>query len=284
MTLDPKTIIQSADIPSIPSVLQEVLALADNPRTTASQLEKLVSQEPALVAQLLRWVNSAFYSLPRRVSSVSHAMILLGFSTVKSIASGMILINAFDNISGLSAEYVNSIWKHTLMAANYIKIFAKKEPTTKQDDLFLAAMIHDVGYLVMRQYFRKKYDPLVEENPFPTPERENEELGVDHVLLGTELLTEWKFPEEVIHLVKHHHDKEEFSGAAVDIAYLELADRFAYEKDIETFLKDFLELEEEEWSEEFKTWFQVIKWSKDDLKDVEDRIVNSNRMVAQLIK
>ena len=127
-------IVQSAEIPSIPHILQQILSLADSPRTSSSDLEKYVAQEPALVAQMLKWVNSAAYAVPQRVSSVTHAMIMLGFSTVKSIASGMILVNTFDDMSGLDKQFVNHVWKHTLSSAAIMKVISKAEANSKKDD------------------------------------------------------------------------------------------------------------------------------------------------------
>lgn len=235
MSVNPKTIIQTADLPPVPHVLQQVLALADNPRTTGADLEKIVVQEPTLVAQMLKWVNSAFYSLPQRVSSVSHAMILLGFSTVKSIASGLVLIRAFDDLTGLNKDFVGKVWKHTLTSANIGKFLAGAETTAVRDDIFLALMIHDVGYLVLSQYFQVKYDPLIAEADFPSPESELQTVGVDHAMVGSELLVEWKFPERVIDLVRYHHSREGYEGDVRLFPYIEIADDLGMQKDLKKF-------------------------------------------------
>ncbi|OVE82801.1 hypothetical protein BVY03_00035, partial [bacterium K02(2017)] len=235
MIQNPELIVQAAEIPSIPKVLQQILSLADRPSTSSADLEKYVTQEPALVAQLLKWVNSAAYALPQRVSSVAHAMILLGFSTVKSIASGMVLVNAFEEVNGLSKEYVRHIWEHTLTAAAFIKILTKRENNTRKDDFFLAAIIHDVGYLVLRQYFGEKYDKLISKDPYPSFQSEQDLLGTNHVEIGVELLMEWKFPENVIELVKYHHDDEGFEGPKTDLYYLKVSDDLAYKGNIEEY-------------------------------------------------
>ena len=237
MTVSAKTIVQSADIPPIPGLLQQILSLADDPRTTSSQLEKLVSQEPSLAAKLLKWVNSAQYALAKRVNSVGHAMVLLGFSTVKSVASGMILINAFDDLHGVSKQVVRGIWEHTLLAANFTKILTRREPISKQDDLFLAAMIHDVGHLVMYQYFSKKYEALAKTVFFPLAEEEIQVFGVDHAQISAELLEQWRFPEDVIYLVKSHHKPRSFPGPAKDISYLIVCDKLSEQTDLTNFLK-----------------------------------------------
>lgn len=277
MSLDPKTIIQSAEIPSIPHVLQQILSLADNPRTSSTDLEKYVTQEPALVAQLLKWVNSAAYSLPQRVSSIAHAMIILGFSTVKSIASGMVLVNAFDDITGLPKEFVEHVWKHTLTAAAIIKIVSKKEAVAKRDELFLSAMIHDVGYMVMYQYFGDKYAKLAKNEPYPTVQSEKKLFGIDHMQIGSALLEEWNFPPMVINLVKQHHgfeDAEEDDNKDIqrDLYYLKLSDHLAEMDDI----NDILAEEDQELVDpDFIEELQEIGWTWAELRGTQEEIQDS---------
>lgn len=278
--INTKTIIQTAEIPSIPHVLQQILSLADNPRTSSSDLEKYVTQEPALVAQLLKWVNSAAYSLPQRVSSISHAMIILGFSTVKSIASGMILVNAFDDISGLSKEFVSKIWKHTLSAAAIMKILCKKEDPKARDDLFLAAMIHDVGYMVLRQYFGDSYDALFKKEEYPSPSLEQSKFKINHAEIGAELLTEWKFPESVISLVRYHHDFEEFEGDTKFLHYLRVADFMAEEENLTAFFDE----EEEHLDMQFVDDLHAIGWTWAQIKKQQEDLLESLKTTENMAK
>ncbi|MBF0104279.1 MAG: HDOD domain-containing protein [Deltaproteobacteria bacterium] len=277
----PELIVQSAEIPSIPKVLQQILALADRPTTSSADLEKYVTQEPALVVQLLKWVNSAAYALPQRVSSVAHAMILLGFSTVKSIASGMVLVNAFDEVTGLSKDYVRHVWRHTLAAAAFIKILTTKENNTRKDDFFLAAMLHDVGYLVLKQYFADKYNELLERAPYPSDQAEREVLGIDHVEVGAALLKDWKFAETVIDLVRHHHKSDdEYEGVKKDLYYLKISDELATKGD----MKEYLFLKENLVEIDFLHMLRVIGWRWVDLQAETDNILQSLSTVEKLFE
>lgn len=278
MSTNPLTIIQTAEIPPIPAVLQQILAMADNPNTTSAQLEKLVSQEPALVAQLLKWVNSAYYSLPKRVSSISHAMILLGFSTVKSIASGLMLINAFEDMELQDRNFVHQVWQHTLLTANFTKILAQREPISKQDDFFLAGMIHDVGYIVLREYFGKKYQTLIAKNPFPTPQEEDALLGVNHTVIGTALLKEWHFPEEVTELVRCQHAPDNYMGQKREIAFLTASDNLANQKNLRHF---FLKEEHQVDKEELKI-IQLTGWDWPRLKASKQKFLDASDMTQKL--
>lgn len=219
-----KTIIEAAEIPSIPHILQSILSLADDPRTSSSDLEKLVTKEPGLITHLLQLVNSAYYCLPQRISSIKHSMILLGFSTVKCIAAGLVLIDTFNNLTGLDKGYVIRVWRHGLQMANLMALLTRRETLSKRDDLFLAAMIHDVGHLVMSQHFKKEYHAAIREEPFPTPEAESRAFGVHHEEVAAAFLDGWKFPESVIAMVRHHHSPASYDGDRRDIDFLDLAE------------------------------------------------------------
>ncbi len=213
-------IVEGAEIPSVPHVLIEILALASDPGSSGRQLEKKIETEPGLVSHLLKTVNSAYHSLPRKVTSIRHAIALLGFSTVKSIASGLALIDAFNNLSHLSQQYVITVWKQSLASAGLTKILAGSRPRDKQDELFLAAMVHNVGHLVLAEYYGSEYAALTKTNPFPSVEEERECFDVDHAEVGAAILEAWQFADEVTDLVKSHHEHGSFEGDEADILCL----------------------------------------------------------------
>jgi len=225
MTLDPKQIVLIADIPPIPQLLHQIMSLADNPSTTIQKLESLVNQEPAMITKILKWVNSALYSFPNKISSVKHAMIILGFSTVRSIASGLALMNAFENIPGINKEQVLSIWKQGLEAAQYAKILAAKEKSDIQDIIYLSAMIQNVGEIVLSQYFNEKYTNFISVNLFPHTEDENTQFETNHAIVGAALLTEWRFSDTVCQIVLNHHEKLDESPFKKELTYITIANR-----------------------------------------------------------
>lgn len=257
----------------------DVLSMADNPRATSSDLEKIVEQDPALMTQLLKAVNSAFYALPQKVSSVGHAMIILGFSTVKSITSGMLLINAFDDLPNLNKEMVLKVWHHTLTTANIMRVLTVREMVEVKDDLFLAGMIHDVGYLILVQYFRDQYQVLVDKNPFPTVAEEQAAFGVDHCQVGAALLRHWKFPERVMEIVAHHHNVASYPGQHKDIYYLYVADLLlGYQKDLESFFK----IEASSLDQGWHTILAQIGWTWEKLQGKSEEIIKSLKVLDTL--
>ncbi len=262
-------IIQEAEIPAMSAVLQQVLAMTNNPNTSNNDLEKLILTEPGLMAHILKLVNSAYYALPRRISAVGHAISILGFSTIKSLTSGLMLFNVFKDISGLEKDYIEAVWDRSLKSSAVMKILSKKEPLEHRDELFLAAMIHDIGHLILRQYFQGRYEELCDENPFPSIEKEQEALEVHHAEVGSELLIEWKFPEAVIQMVRFHHSPDLYETNSKDIHYINLCDWIADEsKELESLLQQ----EEESLDPALIEKIEAAGWSWRELQNHHEEI------------
>jgi HD-like signal output (HDOD) protein len=225
MATDPKAILSVAQVPSIPETLRQVLRACNDPATTSAKLERLVLKDPGLAIRLLRQVNSSFFFLPQRVTSVAQAVVLLGFPTVRAIAAGLVMIETFGRMKDIDPKYLSHIWGHSLMAAGMVPLLAGAADPAKRDDLYVAAMTQNSGHLILARHFQEPYHELRGLGEFPEPEFEEQKLGVNHAQISGELLEQWEFPREVVRLARTHHDDSESSTA--DIAVLRLADRLA---------------------------------------------------------
>ncbi|MBT3368529.1 MAG: HDOD domain-containing protein [Nitrospina sp.] len=273
-------IVEGAEIPSVPYVLQEILALASDPGSSGCQLEEKIQTEPGLVSHLLKTVNSGYHSLPRKVTSIRHAIALLGFTTVKSIASGLALIDAFNNLSSLNRQYVLTIWNQSLTSAGLTKVLAGSRPRDKQDELFLAAMIHNVGHLVLAEYYESEYAALTKTDPFPSVEEERECFGVDHAEVGAAMLEAWQFADEVTHLVESHHEHGSFEGDETDILCLGVCESLP--RTIEN-LARFLEKSETEVDVDILEMLSKLNWQWEDLQRNEGLISRSIETTQQIM-
>ncbi len=278
--MNPRDIVRTAEIPSIPTVLQQILSLVNNPMASSQELEKVVLKEPGLVTKLLRLVNSAYYALPQKISSVRHAMILVGFTAVRNIATGLGLINSFNSLPTGNKEYFMTVWKRSLTSAQFIKLFTRKEPLSVQDDLFLTAMIHEVGYLVLSVHLKAKYAEFVQNNLFPTVEQEREAFHLDHAELGSMLLEEWKFPKSVCDLVRHHHAPEKFEGNKVFVDYIDLSDALANHRHE---LSDYLNKDEIEIEPDIIERLTRIGWTWEQIRDKAPDLIRGVQEVNDII-
>jgi HD-like signal output (HDOD) protein len=268
-------IIEGAEIPSIPHILQVIVALTNNPRSSSRDLEEKILSEPGLVMRLLKTVNSAYFGLSKTVSSVRHAIVILGYTSVRSIASGLILINTFEHLPGLARRYVLSVWMHSLATAGLTRIIAGPKLREKQDDLFIAALVHNAGHLVLAQHFEKKYADFTKADPLPTVENERKYFEVDHAEVGALLLEDWRFDKEIIDLVRAHHDPESFQGEPAVIGTLVLCEMLARKG---ACLREFLDKEEKDLETEFLSMLPRLGWSWQGLQERNEAIVQSIEM------
>jgi HD-like signal output (HDOD) protein len=211
---DPQALIAEAvnsiaQISTLPEITLKIIELVDNPRSTAQDLNKLISNDPALVARILKVVNSAFYGLPGQIGSINRAIVLLGLNAVKNIVIAASLTKLFRG-GQISPHFsAKDLWTHSISVGVLSKMIVGKLNNTLPDEAFLAGLIHDIGILVELQALR---EPLIQisERAYNESIRyidlENQILGVDHQALGAALTTKWKFPRSFQYVTGYHHN------------------------------------------------------------------------------
>ncbi len=240
----------------------------------------LIATEPALVTHLLKTVNSAYFGCAKKVNSVGHTIVMLGFSTVRSIASGLMLIDAFNNLPGLNQDYVVEVWKCSLARAGLARLLARGTSGEKQEELFLGAMVLDIGHLVLAQHHQQKYDALTADELFPCPATESDTFEVDHAETGAALLETWQFSPAIIDIVATHHRAEAFSGGQDDLHWLELADGIARQSDA---VREFLELEEKDVHPDFLQRLAAAHWTWNDFRIQKDAINETIKFANEVV-
>ncbi len=211
---DPQAIINDAvaqisHIATLPEITLKIIELVENPRSTAQDLNKLISNDPALCARILKVVNSAFYGLPGQIGSINRAIVLLGLNAVKNIVIAASLAKLFRGGRVSPHFSAKDLWTHSIAVGVMSKLIVGRLHNALPDEAFLAGLIHDMGILVELQAFR---DPLVEIAERATKENvryielETQIIGVDHQALGAGLTTKWKFPRSFQYVTGHHHN------------------------------------------------------------------------------
>ncbi|HVX86282.1 MAG TPA: HDOD domain-containing protein [Phycisphaerae bacterium] len=210
---DPQAIINDAinavsHIATLPEITVKIIQLVENPKSTAQDLHKLISNDPALVARILKVVNSAFYGLPGQIGSINRAIVLLGLNAVKNIVIAASLAKLFRG-GRVSAQFsAKELWSHSVGVGVMAKLITGKLNGQLPDEAFLAGLIHDIGILVELQSMRES---LVEVAEKATREErryidiETQVIGVDHQALGAGLTAKWKFPRSFQYVTGHHH-------------------------------------------------------------------------------
>lgn len=195
-------------IATLPEVTAKIVSVVEDPRSSASQLHKIVAHDPALVTRILKVVNSAFYGLPGQIGSIDRAIVLLGLNAIKNIAVAASLGQLFRGVR-LCAEFgPRDLWTHCIAVGVTARELAKQMKVPIVEEAFLAGMIHDLGLLVSLQVFPEKLRTVcetVQQQGGDFCEHERQIIGADHQQLGIAMTESWKFPRSCQLVAGYHH-------------------------------------------------------------------------------
>jgi HD-like signal output (HDOD) protein len=207
-------IAEISHIATLPEITLKIIELVEDPSSTAQDLHKVISNDPALCSRILKVVNSAFYGLPRQIGSINRAIVLLGLNAVKNIAIAASLTKLFRGGELCARFSAKDLWIHSIATAACAKLVCDELKLGVSDEAFLAGLIHDIGIMVEVQAMRHELLQVFEEMTFdkdggPTcdmVELEQKTLGADHQSFGSGLCEAWKFPKSFTYVTQHHHE------------------------------------------------------------------------------
>jgi HD-like signal output (HDOD) protein len=214
-----------ADLPPLPAVVTRIMESVNNPDTTAEELNRLIIMDQGLSSKILRIVNSAYYGFPKRIGTVTHAVVILGFNTVRNLVLG---VSAFGLLGQKSMPYgLNRMkfWEHSIATAAAGSILARKRLSkvrSAAEEAFVGGLLHDLGALFLDSYFPVQYAvamAFAAREGKTSREAETMVLGIDHLMVGRRIAEFWNFPPHITAMLGSHHDpgrqKEFFDLVAI---------------------------------------------------------------------
>jgi len=248
-TVVASAITEISHIATLPEITLKIIELVEDPSSTAQDLHKIISNDPALCSRILKVVNSAFYGLPRQIGSINRAIVLLGLNAVKNIAIAASLTKLFRGGELCARFSAKNLWIHCIATAACSKLVCDELKLSMSDEAFLGGLIHDIGIMVEVQAMRHELLQVFEEMSFdgdetPTSdmrEIERRLLGADHEAFGAGLCEAWKFPKAFTFVTRHHHDPKKLPEAdRVLTSIIYVADRivaacgYGFRSDLQT--------------------------------------------------
>ena len=198
-------------LPAMPVIAQKLLALKLDTDEGEQTLLVLIEQDPQISAKLLGLANSPMVGVRRQILTVKDAVMLLGIKRVQSVATGIAIMSLMTKPPA-SKLNMQDLWLHCFVIAFAMTGLARVMPQKLQpqsDQIFLAGMLHDIGYLALAFLDPKQSDllhtRLAAEANRPSREIELEVLNMCHGELGAELARHWNLPEEIITVLRYHH-------------------------------------------------------------------------------
>jgi putative nucleotidyltransferase with HDIG domain len=200
------------ELPAPPVSLAAVIAACDDPDVTVGQLAQRILQDQNLTASILKLANSAFYGLSRRITTVTEAIGLLGFSTIKSLAISSHTYRLLNRPLDGYAMAQGEIWRHSAAVAMTARMLAVEVRLAPVEEAFIAGLLHDVGKVVLSSHLERAFTSVVgrsQERHMPFVDAEREVLGFDHAELGAMVTQRWNFPPELVEAIRFHHTPAE---------------------------------------------------------------------------
>lgn len=196
------------NLPSLPTVVMELLASLNQDDVDIDVLAQKITQDQGLTARTLRLANSSFYGMTSQVTTIQEAIAILGFRTVRSIATTTALMGTFSRGAGSSFN-ATPFWRHSIAAAvcaRELAPFLHLSP----ENAYIAGLIHDIGRLVLVTQFQPNFEATMvyrTQHDCSVLDAERAVLGIDHALVGQLLTRHWKFPETIQQAIASHHEK-----------------------------------------------------------------------------
>jgi len=198
---------QTQDLPSFPAAVQRATALANDPKASAADLAKLIEVDPVLTARILRVTNSAFYGLSRQISTAKEAVVVLGFSAVRSLAVAVSTMKMF-KVSNSRLFNHRRFWLHSTCCALVAQQLCRLGRLPWADEVFTAGLLHDIGKIVLHQYANESFLSLLSTQKAEKKldiETERKSINTDHAQVGQQLAERWRLPVALCEAIGLHH-------------------------------------------------------------------------------
>ena len=198
------------NMPAFPKSVQHILQLTRDVNCAPKDLVQVIDKDPVVTVKVLRVVNSAYYGLPKQITSVSHAVVYLGFNAVKNLALSIAAMGMLptDNAAGFNGQQYLT---HSLATASISKQLAYRLAETDPMDCFIAGLLHDFGKVVIAQFMPKEFRLALETSQWHEMSLHlalRQVIGVDHAVVGAMLAEKWRFPMDLVETIRHQYSPE----------------------------------------------------------------------------
>jgi len=201
---------QVKSFPGMPATAARLMPLLQNPDASASKIEDILKYDPGLTANILKLTNSAYFGLPSRVSSVRQAIMLLGWKRLLQLVMTMCMSALMKKpVPGYDLPR-GALWRHSVAVSVAADLLVKSLSISDADEVFTAALLHDIGKLVLGDYVQEdleKIEGMVRKG-ISFEVAEYVVLGTNHAAIGARILQNWSLPRELVNAVSWHHDPE----------------------------------------------------------------------------
>jgi len=194
------------ELPAMPHVASQVIQIVSDPDASARDLQNIIEKDQALTSQILKISNSAMFGLMREVKTLTHAIMILGFSTIRSVVIASSSKHLYRG--GKTGFKEQLLWLHSVSTALISRHIALKYSKMNAEEAFIGGLMHDVGKTILNKKCPNEYTEVIQEaynGELPFIEAEKKYLSFDHTEVGSLLIRKWNLSESLEEAVKWHH-------------------------------------------------------------------------------
>jgi len=213
-----------SSFPSMPGAAARLLTMLEDPEVTAAEIEDVLRFDPGLTAGVLRLANSSYFGFAHRIGSLRQAIVTLGSKQLVQMVMATCMSTVMNrDVQGYDMG-AGDLWRHSIAVAVAAEGLVRSLGLAPEEEIFTAALLHDVGKLVLGAYVKETQGDMMrgadDEEEFQ--EAEQRILGADHAEIGARILETWSFPERIITAVRFHHrpDAAEPADAMIDLVHV----------------------------------------------------------------
>ncbi|PKN76914.1 MAG: hypothetical protein CVU52_02745 [Deltaproteobacteria bacterium HGW-Deltaproteobacteria-10] len=217
-----KDLLQSVEkMPAFPQSVHRVIELTSDINSDPRDLVKVIEHDPVLITKILKMVNSPYFGLAQKITSVNHAVVYIGINTVKNLALSTATLGVLPRTNNAGFD-MDAFLLHSLSTATVARIIAKKLKIQEKDafDFFLSGLLHDFGKVVFAHFMPNDFKQvlqIVKEEGLPLYEAEQRVFATDHAQIGSLLGEKWNLPAHLIACIKDHHSHDSKESLIRDV-------------------------------------------------------------------
>lgn len=268
-------------IPTLPAVACQVIEITADPNSSADDLTRVIIPDISLTTKLLKMANSPFFGAIRKVTSLQHAITVLGFKEVRNLVISAVVFESFMKIEKKGNYDIGKFWEHSFICGLAAKIIAA-EVKKASNEFFVAGLIHDIGKLVIYLTLPYEFLKLVEVTgnlkwKFMAFEAEKGIIGMTHDEVGMRLLKKWMFPESLLTAIGFHHRLQETDQKSLLPLVVHIADIFAHIYEVQAVAGEYDPNKTETFYPEIIKRAQSygIEWDESDLNRLQQSLTES---------
>ncbi len=199
-----KIILQTVDVPSIPPVASKILQLVSSDYASINELESIIAQDQSFSTRILKIANSPYYGRGKSIDTISTAIIIIGFNSVKSLAMSASL----KDLHRKSGLFEQQHWEHSLGVSIAASLLAAETKMMMPEEVVIGGLIHDVGKVIINNSLPDQYSLVIDKvnaEKIPSIVAEDAILGFNHCNVGGLIARKWKLPRNLEAIVEYHH-------------------------------------------------------------------------------